>query len=110
MLVFAGGNLPLNVALYISSMGRTDTYRGTGPGGGRQRTPRQATVGIPRSFHSSKEPAAMPTSVGGNKTYPGRNLSVYQLLYAAKMKLQGAAFCGRFVEGLSGRVCRSTQM
>ena len=50
----------------------------------------------------------MPISV--IETYPGQNLSVFQLLHAARVKLHGVAFCGRFVEGLSGCVRPSTQL
>ena len=39
----------------------------------------------------------MSVSTGGNETYPGQNLSISQLLYAVRKKLQDACFAGRFV-------------
>ena len=41
----------------------------------------------------------MSTSTDGDGFYLGQNLSVSQLLYAVKRKLQGITFRGRFVWG-----------
>jgi len=38
-------------------------------------------------------------SIDDDELYPGRDLSIPQLLHSAKKKLQGTAFGGRFVQG-----------
>ena len=45
----------------------------------------------------SSSSATMSFPVGGGESYPGSNLSVSQLLDAAKRKLRDTMFCGRCV-------------
>jgi hypothetical protein len=44
----------------------------------------------------STSPPTMSISVGGGESYPGQILSIPQLLYAAKKKLEGSTFAGRY--------------
>jgi len=37
-----------------------------------------------------------PVSIGGGESYPGHSFSISQLLDAAKRKLWGSAFGGRY--------------
>jgi len=38
----------------------------------------------------------MSTSAGGDESYPGQSLSISQLLYAAKKKVEDFTFSGRY--------------
>jgi len=46
----------------------------------------------------------MSTPIDRDVSYLGQNLSVSQLLHAAKRKLQGSTFSGRFVGLVGGRL------
>ena len=45
---------------------------------------------------SFRTPITMSISVGAGESYPGRSFSISQLLHAAKRKLQGTTFAGRY--------------